>query len=331
MITSSTIIIFIAFSGFLLAAYIRHKKVYKEALICPLKSNCETVIFSDYSKFFGVPVELLGIAYYLIVVLTYGIFMALPVEMPQILVFGVFSLTIVAFLFSLYLTFIQAFALKQWCTWCLISAGFCTGIFGLAVFASPHNFAALVGEYRTAILTLHLIAAAIGLGGATITDVFFFKFLKDFKISESESEILRTLSQVIWFTLALIVLTGIGLYLPASERLLISSKFLVKMIVVGVIIINGAFLNLLISPKLVHISFGESHHHESGELHRLRKLAFALGAISSASWYSAFILGSLRRLSFSFQELLGIYLILVVIAVIGSQVIERRLVKRAVL
>jgi len=180
-------------------------------------------------------------------------------------------------------------------------------------------------------LTLHLIAAAIGLGGATITDVFFFKFLKDFKISESESEILRTLSQVIWFTLALIVLTGIGLYLPASERLLISSKFLVKMIVVGVIIINGAFLNLLISPKLVHISFGESHHHESGELHRLRKLAFALGAISSVSWYSAFILGSLRRLSFSFQELLGIYLILVVIAVIGSQVIERRLVKRAVL
>src|SRR3989338_1491242 len=104
----------------------------------------------------------------------------------------------------------------------------------------------ILREYRTAILIFHLIAAAIGLGGATITDVFFFRFLKDFKISEMEFGILKVLSQVIWFALALVIITGIGLYLPASERLLVSSKFLVKMVVVAVIVANGVILNLLI-------------------------------------------------------------------------------------
>lgn len=316
--------IFTAFAGFLLAAYIRHKKISKETLVCPLRSNCETVIFSDYSRFFGIPVELLGMAYYLTIAIVYGIFIAISVDMPQLVIFGIFSLTVVAFLFSLYLTFIQAFALKQWCTWCLISAGFCTVIFGLAIFASPHDLTGLVAKYRTIIITLHLIAAAIGLGGATIADIFFFKFLKDFKISESESEILNTLSQVIWFALALIVLTGVGLYLPASERLLISPKFLTKIVIVTVLLVNGAILNLLISPKLVQISFGESHYHESGELHKLRKFAFALGAISITSWYSVFILGSLHRAPFSFQQFLGAYFILVAVAVIGSQIMERK-------
>ena len=325
---SYIIIIFIAFSGLLLAAYIRHKKVSKETLVCPLKANCDTVIFSDYSKFFGVPVELLGMAYYLIVAIAYGVFLAAPTNMPQFVVFGIFFMTVIAFLFSLYLTFVQAFALKQWCTWCLVSAGMCTAIFGLAVFASPYNLTTILGEYRAVILIFHLIAAAIGLGAATITDIFFFKFLKDLKISEQESDILGTLSQVIWFALALIILTGIGLYLPESERLLDSSKFLIKMIVVAVILVNGAFLNLLVSPKLVHISFGESHEHQSGELHKLRKLAFALGAISITSWYSAFILGTLRQLPFSFLELLGVYVALVIIAVAGSQIMERVLARQ---
>src|SRR3989344_8017665 len=331
MTASYVIIIFVAFSGFLLAAYIRHKKVSKESLVCPLKADCDTVIFSDYSRFFGVPIELLGMAYYLIVAIAYGVFLAAPVSMPQFVVFGVFSMTVIAFLFSLYLTFVQAFALKQWCTWCLASAGMCTAILGLAVFASSYDPTIILKEYRTVILTLHLIATAIGLGAATITDVFFFKFLKDFKISELESDVLNTLSQVIWFALAMIILTGIGLYVPVSERLMVSSKFLMKMVVVAVIVINGAILNLLISPKLIHISFGEPHEHQSGELHKTRKLAFALGAVSITSWYSAFILGAIRQPPFSFSQLLGIYLTILAIAVIGSQIMDRMVAKKALL
>jgi uncharacterized membrane protein len=259
MTISYVIIIFVAFSGFLLAAYIRHKKVSKETLVCPLRSNCGTVIFSDYSRFFGVPVELLGMAYYLIVAVVYGVFLAAPISMPQFVVFGIFSMTIAAFLFSLYLTFIQAFALKQWCAWCLVSAGFCTVIFLLTVFVSPRSPIMLFETYHELIAVFHVLAVTMGLGGATITDVLFFRFLRDLRISEQESEVLNVLSQVIWFGLAFLVITGIGLFLPEAEYLLSSSKFLVKMVVVSVILINGLFLNLLISPKLVPMSFGESH------------------------------------------------------------------------
>ena len=136
MVNQYTLIVVIAFNGFLLASYIRHKKVSNEILVCPLKSNCETVIFSNYSKLFGIPVEILGILYYLTITLAYVFFLVVPISMPQLLVLGVSSLTVLAFLFSLYLTFVQAFALKQWCTWCLISAGLCTAIFSLVILAS---------------------------------------------------------------------------------------------------------------------------------------------------------------------------------------------------
>ena len=129
------IIIFVSFAGFILSIYIRHKKVTKETLTCPFHSNCETVIFSNYSKFFGIPVELIGIAYYLIVGISYGIFLGFGGTMPQFLVLGILSMTAAAFLFSLYLTFLQAFTLKQWCAWCLISAGFCTTIFSLVMWS----------------------------------------------------------------------------------------------------------------------------------------------------------------------------------------------------
>ena len=61
-----------------------------------------------------------------------------------------------------------------------------------------------------------------------VTDVFFMKFLKDYKISESESEILDTLSQVVWFALGLLILTGFALFLPTSWEYLAKTKFIAK-------------------------------------------------------------------------------------------------------
>ncbi len=323
------ILIFAAFGGFLLAFYIRHKKQSHEKMICPLDSDCDAVIYSEYSKFFGIPVEILGLFYYGLVATSYVLFLVFPTLALPLLVFSILALTTTAFLFSLYLTFIQAFALKQWCTWCLMSAGLCAVIFATALSISEISFIAFLGRYHEFIVTLHFLGVALGLGGATITDIFFFKFLKDFRISEWEADVMRTLSQVIWFALALLILTGLGLYLPEAQELNQSAKFLVKMIAIAVIIVNGAFLNLLIAPKLVKISFGEKHEHQPGELHHERKIAFALGAISIVSWYSAFILGALRRLPIEFSSLLLIYFIILGGAIIGSQLLERFFVKRA--
>jgi uncharacterized membrane protein len=114
-------IIILAFSGFILASYIHINKQKKKKLICPLRSNCETVIRSDYSKIIGIPVEVLGVLYYGLVfaahilMLTFGPVTPYATEV-------LFGLSLSSVLFSVYLVSVQAFVIRQWCTWCLCSA-----------------------------------------------------------------------------------------------------------------------------------------------------------------------------------------------------------------
>lgn len=314
-------------AGLSVASYVFFKKKKAQPMVCPLNGECDVVTRSKYSKFFGIPVELLGMLYYGFVILVYVIHNLIPWLLSDTAIFLMTGITIGAFVFSLYLIFIQAFVLKKWCTWCLFSAGFSTFIFITAVFGADINLVALLSEYRTGIIVLHALAAAIGVGTATITDIFFFRFLRDYRISESEHELMNTLSNIIWFALGLIVVTGIGLYLPESERLLDSSKFLTKVVAVCVVIVNGIFLNLLVSPKMMQMDFSEPHDHKKGEMHFMRKLSFALGGISISSWYIIFILGSLKSIPFSFGTAITLYALVLCFAVTASQLMDRRMVR----
>jgi uncharacterized membrane protein len=324
----SLLIVFLAGTGFILAFFLFNKKRQKDAVfICPLRGNCSEVIHSSYSKFLGIPVERLGVAYYFLMLVGYALLVVEPELFgwmkPYLLI-----VSSLAFLFSLYLTFIQIVFLRKICTWCLCSAGISMAIFFLSVMGGLEIILPILMEYRSGILIAHVLFMALGLGAATLTDIFFFRFLKDQRISQEESEILSTLSEFIWFALSFIVLTGLALYLPQAAHYHDVPKFLAKVVVVGVILVNGAFLNLYIAPKLSKISFGEPHHHKEGELNIARRLAFALGPISVVSWYSAFILGSLPASTpLSFTMFLKIYLLLLVGAVAIGQFTERRLSK----
>ncbi|MCU0660257.1 MAG: vitamin K epoxide reductase family protein [Candidatus Pacebacteria bacterium] len=323
------LVLFAACGGFSLAFFIGYKKRHNQQLVCPLKGICTTVIESTYSRFFGIPVERIGVLYYAVVILVHALFLVYPTLATPVAVFILSGATLLAFLFSLYLVFIQLFSLRAICTWCMLSAGLSTIIFFATVIPVLDQVVGVLAEYKRAVVGLHLVGMAIGLGGATIADIFFFKFLKDFKISKSEADTMDTISQVIWIGLALLIISGIGLYLPEIARLNNSPKFLLKAIVVSVILVNGLFLNLLIAPRLIKISFGEKHRHRGGELHHIRKIAFALGAISISSWYSAFVLGMLRSSPASFGILLSIYASLLLLGIIVSQVMDRRYVRMA--
>jgi uncharacterized membrane protein len=111
--------------GFFLASYIHRKKKSKKKLICPMHSNCDTVIHSDYSTIVGIPVEGLGMAYYAFIAVIYGtLFLFNLLSAPVVLVLVGISLCSV--LFSLYLVSLQAFVLHHFCIWCTSSA--CTSI-----------------------------------------------------------------------------------------------------------------------------------------------------------------------------------------------------------
>ena len=123
------IIIIAAGAGFTTAFYIRRKKDRREVLLCPLDSDCNKVVHSQYSKLWGFRLENLGLLYYALIGFSHLIFVFNPVWLGNIFPRFLLLATVGAFLFSLYLTFVQAIKLQEWCVWCLISALLCTIIF----------------------------------------------------------------------------------------------------------------------------------------------------------------------------------------------------------
>lgn len=115
-------IIALAVLGFLLCANIHRKKKHDKPLVCPLNGNCDSVINSPYSKLFGVSLEIYGMLYYAFIIVAYVIMYIVPALHTPVISYPVVGTSIGAFLFSLYLVFIQAFKLKSWCVWCLSSA-----------------------------------------------------------------------------------------------------------------------------------------------------------------------------------------------------------------
>ena len=108
-------------AGFLLASYIHRKKKSKKKLICPMRSNCDTVIHSDYSKIIGIPVEILGMIYYVFTGLIYSLIFVLNLwSLPIAIV--LFGISLCSVFFSVYLVSLQALVIRQWCIWCICSA-----------------------------------------------------------------------------------------------------------------------------------------------------------------------------------------------------------------
>ena len=116
------IVIIAALTGFIAAYYIARQKARGEKLVCPLDANCEAVVTSNYSRLLGVPLEYLGLLYYGVTFLTHVLFLFFPVwsEGYYPLILKIVSGG--AFLFSLYLIWVQFAKLKNWCFWCLISS-----------------------------------------------------------------------------------------------------------------------------------------------------------------------------------------------------------------
>lgn len=169
-------------------------------------------------------------------------------------------------------------------------------------------------EIRDGIVIMHALSAAIGIGAVFTTDYLFIKFLRDYRVSEDEAKVMKSLSEVIWIALAILIFSG--LYLALTKiGITDSPKFLLKMVVVGALFLNGLVLNLFITPRLTRVSFDDTHSTVGDEPDHIRKIAVMCGALSIFSWLSAFVLGSIKAIPFSFATGLAGYVgILTIIA-----------------
>ncbi len=122
-------------AGFAIAYTIYSHKRVKKPLVCPMRTSCSFVTQSDHSRFLGFPVENLGMLYYGATLLLHVLAIWFPRAFFGVGEWALFGLSVGAFLFSVYLMSVQAFILKQWCTWCIGSALLSTGIFVFGIVA----------------------------------------------------------------------------------------------------------------------------------------------------------------------------------------------------
>lgn len=282
--------ILLALGGFGIAFYIHRKKRTKSNLVCPMKGHCDSVVYSQFSSFFGISVELLGMAYYAIVALGYLAVLAAPGLMQSPLGYALILFTGGAFMFSLYLVFVQTFSIRQYCTWCLTSALLSTLIAVMTVWHANEAIVTLLQQYEHYVVAIGWLGLALGLGVATLTHLLYFRFLKDRCIDTFETQILRLGSQVQWFAAALVVLGWVGTMMAHWSVLKGDMLMWVEIMILCVLLLASAVLDLIVMPRLLRISAHEEHVHRENELATSAYLAHAVGPVALVSWYALFLL-----------------------------------------
>ena len=120
-----TTFILLTISGMIDAGYLyyrHHKKTHGATLICPLGSDCSAVTESKWGYFLGVKNEIWGLLYYFSLFVGILTLVIAPNIIPYIK-FLLLGVTGFGVLYSIFLTLVQIIKIKQYCLYCLISAG----------------------------------------------------------------------------------------------------------------------------------------------------------------------------------------------------------------
>jgi hypothetical protein len=179
-----------------------------------------------------------------------------------------------------------------------------------------------ITQYKQIFTIFHVAAVVVGMGAAINTDILFAFFGINKKLSHSEVKTIRFMSGVVTVALGVILLTGFFIFLSNPEKYLASAKFLTKMSIVGVLSVNGYLLHHYVFR---HIS--DKNFLTAKREYNIRRVAFALGSVSFVSWFSAMSLGVLDKITISYPAAFSIYTVLILSAVVVSQLIVRRFFK----
>lgn len=120
---------FISLIGLGDSVYLTVKHFLDEKVPCSLISGCEMVLTSQYAEIFGIPTAAFGaLAYFAVFSL------AILAAFGNRLMWFVFGLATVAMLlFTLWLLYLQAFVIKAYCQFCLLSAATTLTLFIIAI------------------------------------------------------------------------------------------------------------------------------------------------------------------------------------------------------
>jgi uncharacterized membrane protein len=124
----------LALAGLMIAGYMLLYEMGVIATVaCGMSGSCEAVQASPWAVFLGIPVPLVG-------VIGYGLILAAALAgvQPSLahdrrIAAALIGLSAIAFLFSVYLSSVEAFLIGAWCRWCIGSALIATLLFAFAI------------------------------------------------------------------------------------------------------------------------------------------------------------------------------------------------------
>ncbi len=135
MKTRAVLIAVAAFLGMVDALYLSLER-NAGPIPCHITRGCNDVLTSRYSAVAGIPISWFGLAFY-VTVFSLAVFTIFETEPPASRPLRwIFYLSGIALVISALLVGIQAFTLKAFCEYCLLSAALVLTIFLL----SPHAF-----------------------------------------------------------------------------------------------------------------------------------------------------------------------------------------------
>lgn len=186
-------------------------------------------------------------------------------------------------------------------------------------------------DWRVILVTIHIIGVALGVGGATVSDLLFFKSAKDGKIENYEFGFMKAASKIVWAGFAVLVFSGIALFVLArlkllGPRVMYNPGIWAHIIAAAVILFNGLAMHWKVFPAFessLGISFGRAE-----QILKNRKIIFTTGAVSIVSWYFALILGATRGFGLPLSWILAFYAFAVIGAVAVANIIGGYLIKK---
>ncbi len=106
--------------GLLVSGYLSYLKLADAPAVCVQSGpfNCDVVLNSQYSELAGIPIAYLGFAVYVVI----GLTLTLENRSPALHQYGgliAFGIGLFAWLFSMWLVYVQFGLLEAACPWCL--------------------------------------------------------------------------------------------------------------------------------------------------------------------------------------------------------------------
>ena len=115
--------------GISVTAYLIRKKVAQERPVCIIGQDCHQVLESTYNKMLGIPNEILGLVFYVVITLITA-FLVIGIEPTTWWDILLKIIILSGAIMSTWFMYVQWRIIKVWCFWCVMSA---TTVFIMAI------------------------------------------------------------------------------------------------------------------------------------------------------------------------------------------------------